>query len=140
MKTTRFCGPVANELAGFAATLEASATANKAMVGLLRALDRSTEQRGLPMGTIDEAFARAWLAPCDSRGPNTLRARFYLLRRFCCFLAKRRPRTFIPGESLRPRRRPATLPHIYTREEVRSLLQGALSLRDWERCHPKRCI
>jgi integrase/recombinase XerD len=136
MKTTCFCGPLASELADFAATLEASATANKAMLTLLRALDRVTEQRGLPLGTIDEAFARAWLAPCDSRGPNTLLARYHLLRRFCRFLAKRRPQTLIPGESLRPRRRPAALPPIYTREGIRALLEGALSLRDWERWHP----
>ncbi|MBC8443321.1 tyrosine-type recombinase/integrase [PVC group bacterium] len=136
MKTICFSGPLSSELADFTATLEASATANKAMLTLLRALDRVTDRRVLPLGTIDEAFARAWLAPCDSRGPNTLLSRYHLLRRFCRFLAKRRPQTFIPGESLRPRRRPAALPHIYTREEIRSLLDGALSLRDWERWHP----
>lgn len=136
MKTTCFSGPLAIDLGDFAATLEASATANKSILTLLRALDRLTEQRGLPSGTIDEAYARAWLAPCDSRGPNTCVARYHLLRRFCRFLAKRRPQTFIPGESLRPRRRPAALPHIYTRQEIRSLLEGALSLRDWERWHP----
>lgn len=136
MNATHFCGPLAVELSDFTATLEASAVANKAMLTQLRALDHFTEERALPVGTLDEAFARAWLAPCESRGPNTRLARYHLLRRFCRFLAKRRPQTFIPGESLRPRRRPAALPHIYTREEIRSLLGGALSLRDWEQWHP----
>jgi integrase/recombinase XerD len=136
MNTTHFCGPLAAELSSFTATLEASAAANKAMLTPLRALDRFTKQTALPSGTLDEAFARTWLAPCESRGPNTRLARYHLLRRFCRFLAKRRPGTFIPGESLRPRRRPAARPHIYSREEVRSLLEGALSLRDWERWHP----
>ena len=36
--------------------------------------------------------------------PNTRAARYYLLRRFCRFLAAGRPGTFVPGESLRPRR------------------------------------
>ena len=132
----RFCGPLAGEFAAFAATLEASATASKTILTQLRALDRYTAQRGLPSGTIDENLAKAWLADCAARAPNTRRARYYLLRRFCRFLAARCPGTFAPGESLRPRRRPPKLPHIYTRDEVRALLAGALALRDWTSRHP----
>ena len=131
MAAGRFRGPLAGEFAAFAATLEASATANKTTLTQLRALDRYTAQRGLPSGTIDENLAKAWLADCAARAPNTRRARYYLLRRFCRFLAARCPGTFVPGESLRPRRRPPKLPHIYTRDEVRALLAGALALRDW---------
>jgi integrase len=137
MNATQFSGALATDLADFAATLEASATANKATLTLLRSLDRLTKESALPAGTIDEAFARKWLAPCASRGPNTRLGRYYLLRRFCRFLARRRPDTFIPGEPLRPRRRPSDPPYIYSREELRMLLDGALSLRDWERQH--RC-
>ncbi len=136
MNATHFHGPLAAELTAFTATLEASAAANKTMLTQLRALDRFTEHAALASGTLDESFARAWLAPCASRGPNTRLARYHLLRRFCRFLAKRRPDTFIPGESLRPRRRPAARPHIYSRAEIQSLLKGALSLRDWEGAHP----
>jgi integrase/recombinase XerD len=136
MTTTHFSGPLANEFADFAATLEASASANRTMLTGLRALDRFTQHRLLQSGTIDEALVMAWLAPCESRGPNTRRARYHLLRRFCCFLAKRHPGTFVPGESLRPRGRPSKLPHIYSREEIRLLLDGALSLQDWEKWHP----
>jgi hypothetical protein len=95
-----FSGPLASEFAAFAATLEASAVANKTTLTQLRALDRFTSQKGLPSGTIDEVLARAWLVECATRAPNTRRARYYLLRRFCRFLAKRRPGTFVPGESL----------------------------------------
>jgi integrase/recombinase XerD len=136
MAAGRFCGPLAGEFAAFAATLEASATANKTTLTQLRALDRYTAQRGLPSGTIDENLAKAWLADSAARAPNTRRARYYLLRRFCRFLAARCPGTFVPGESLRPRRRPPKLPHIYTRDEVRALLAGALALRDWTSRHP----
>ena len=135
MKTTGFSGPLAVDFEVFTQTLEASAAANKAMLTWLRALDRLTGECPLPSGTIDEALARAWLAPCPSRGPNTRLARFHLLRRFCRFLAKRRPGTFIPGEPLRPRRRPSAPPHIYTPEEVRLLLNGAMALHDWEKPH-----
>jgi integrase len=110
--------------------------AGEAILDYLREERPPSLERQLPSSTIDEAFASAWLAPCDSRGPNTRVARYHLLRRVCRFLAKRRPGTFIPGESLRPRRRPAALPHIYSREEVRLLLDGALTLPDWERWHP----
>ena len=136
MAAGRFCGPLAGEFAAFAATLEASATANKTTLTQLRALDRYTARRGLPSGTIDENLAKAWLADCAARAPNTRRARYYLLRRFCRFLAARCPGTFVPGESLRPRRRPPKLPRIYTRDEVRALLAGALALRDWTSRHP----
>ena len=136
MATGRFSGPLASEFAAFAATLEASATASKTTLTQLRALDRFTAQRGLPSGTIDETLAKAWLAGCVTRAPNTRAARYYLLRRFCRFLATRRPGTFVPGESLRPRRRPPRPPHIYTRDEVCALLAGALALRDWTSRHP----
>jgi integrase len=134
--TSQFRGPLASELAAFAATLEASASANKTILGQLRALDRLTSHRGLPSGTIDEALAMAWLAGSPSRGPNTRRGRYYLLRRFCRFLAPRRPGTFVPGESLRPRRRPPKPPQIYSRVELAALLEAALSLRDWTSEHP----
>ncbi len=130
MKTTSFSGPLSVDFEAFVKTLEASAAANKAMLTWLRALDRLTRENPLPSGTIDEALAKAWLAPCASRGPNTRLARFHLLRRFCRFLTGRRPGTFLPGETLRPRGRPPAPPHIYTPEEVRLLLDGALSLRD----------
>jgi integrase/recombinase XerD len=135
VKATRFSGPLASDLEAFAATLEASATSNKATLTLLRALDQMTLQSTLQSGTIDEAFARRWLADGESRGPSTQLRRYHLLRRFCRFLARRRTGTFIPGASLRSRRRPQARPHIYSREEIRSLLKGALSLRDWEGSH-----
>lgn len=136
MSSSHFSGPLATEFADFAIALEASASANKTTLTQLRALDRLTRESGLPSGTIDETLARTWLAACVSRGPNTRCARYYLLRRFCRFLAKRRPGTFVPGESLRPRKRPSKRPHIYSREEIRLLLDGALSLRDWASRHP----
>ncbi len=136
MTTSHFSGPLATEFADFATTLKASASANKTTHTQLRALNRFTAESVLPSGTIDETLARAWLATCESRGPNTRRARYYLLRRFCRFLVKRRPGTFVPSQSLRPRRRPPRPPHIYSREEVRLLLDGALSLRDWASRHP----
>lgn len=136
MTTNHFSGPLAVDLADFVATLEASASANKATLTQLRALDRLIKQSPLPSDTIDETLARAWLAPCATRGPNTRRSRYYLLRRFCRFLAKRRPGTFVPGESLRPRGRSPKPPYIYSREEIRLLLDGALSLRDWKSWHP----
>ena len=80
MAAGRFCGPLAGEFASFAATLEASATANKTTLTQLRALDRYTAQRGLPSGTTGENLAKAWLADGAARAPNTRRARFYLHR------------------------------------------------------------
>ena len=136
MTHTPFSGPLAAELARFTATLEAGASANRTTLTQLRALDRFVQEHARWSGTIDEPLARAWLAPCTSRGPNTCRARYYLLRRVCHFLAKCRSDTFIPGESLRPRGRPSKPPHIYSRAEVRLLLDGARSLRDWDRWHP----
>jgi integrase/recombinase XerD len=136
MTENHFSGPLASDFADFVTTLEASASANKATLTKLRALDRLTGQSPLKSGTIDEALARAWLAPSATRGPNTRCSRYYLLRRFCRFLAKRHQGTFVPGESLRPRSRPPKLPHIYTQEEVRQLLDRALLLRDWKTWHP----
>src|SRR5258708_24962696 len=106
MAPGRFWGPWASELAAFAATLEASATASKTTLTQLRALDRFTAQRGLPPGTIGENLAKAWLAGCVTLAPNTRAARYYLLRPFCPFLAARRPGTFLPAPSPLPGRPP----------------------------------
>jgi hypothetical protein len=116
MATSRFGGPLASEFAAFAATLEASATASKTTLTQLRALDRFTTQRTLPSGTIDETLAKAWLAGCVTRAPNTRAARYYLLRRFCRFCAHHDSEvgelTAASGRPLRsrscrgPRRRP----------------------------------
>ena len=57
MTTKHFSGPLAADLTDFVATLEASASANKATLTQLRALDRLTTQSPLPAGTIDEALA-----------------------------------------------------------------------------------
>ena len=138
MTANHFSGPLAGDFADFLTTLEASATANKSTLTQLRALDRLTRRSPLPLGTIDEALARAWLVPCATRGPNTRRSRYYLLRRFCRFLAKRHPGTFVPGDRLRPRGRPPKPPHIYSKQEVRLLLEGALSLRS-AAPHTRRC-
>ena len=67
----QFSGPLAAEFTNFVATLEAGASANRTTLTQLPALDRFTQERPLRSGTIDEDFARAWLAPCSSRGPNT---------------------------------------------------------------------
>ena len=57
MTTNHFSGPLAADFAAFVATLEASASANKATLTQLRALDRLTKQNPLASGTIDEALA-----------------------------------------------------------------------------------
>src|SRR5260370_632904 len=113
MATSRFCGPLASEPAAFAPPWGAGATASKTTLTQLRALDRYTAQRGLPSGTIDETLAKAWLAGCVTRAPNTRAARYYLLRRFCRFLAARRPGKFVPRESLPPRPPPPKPPPIH---------------------------
>jgi integrase len=136
MTASHFSGPLAAELADFVAFLKASGSGCKTTITMLRALDSFTLRRPLLSRTIDEEFARDWLAPCKSRGPNTQRARYYLLRRFCRFAARRCPDTFVPGESLRPRSRPPKPPHIYSQDEIRLLLDAALSLHNWTEWHP----
>src|SRR5258708_36912657 len=102
MAPGRFWGPWASEPAAFAATLEASATASKTTLTQLRALDRFTAQRSLPPGTIDETLAKAWLAGCGTRAPDTRAARYYLLRPFSRFLPAPPPGTLGAGRSRRP--------------------------------------
>lgn len=133
--TTRFHGPLADDLARYLDRLKAEGRALRSPLGQLRALDRLTLTIPLQTGSVDEAFAKIWLAPSDCRGPNTRRGRYFLLRGFCRFLASSRPQTFVPGPSLCPRRRPAPSPHIYTPQEVRLLLDGALRLSNRGRAH-----
>jgi integrase/recombinase XerD len=134
--TTDFFGPLAHDLVDYVATIKAAGRASRCTVAQLRALDRFTLTIPLPLQSIDEAFAKAWLAPSHTRGPNTRRSRYFLLRGLCLFLANRRPQTFVPHQFLCPRRRPAPPPHIYTRQEVRQLLDGALRLSNFGKAYP----
>lgn len=136
MTTIHFSGPLASDLIDYVYQLKAMGRFHKSIRYGLGALDRLTQRISLPSETIDEAFTKAWLAPCTERGSNTLRGRYYLLRSFCRFLALRRSGTFVPGEALRPRYRPADPPHIYSREEIKRLLDGTFFLKDWKRKHP----
>jgi integrase/recombinase XerD len=133
---TDFSGPLARDLSTYLATLKAAGRMCRSTLTQLRALDRLTLTTPLPSQSIDEAFAKAWLMPSDTRGPNTRRCRYFLLRGFCLFLARHRPETFVPNEFLCPRRRPSPPPHIYTRQEVRRLLDGALRLSNQGKAHP----
>jgi integrase/recombinase XerD len=134
--TISFYGPLASDLVNYLDRLKAEGRAIRSPLAHLRTLDRLTLRTPLQTGSIDEAFAKAWLAPSDTRGPNTRRGRYFLLRGFCLFLARSRPQTFVPGPLLCPRRRPAALPHIYTPQEARLLLDGALRLSNRGRAHP----
>jgi len=134
--TNLFSGPLASDLAEYLDRLKASGRAIRSPLALLRALDRLTLTIPLQTGSIDEVFTKTWLAPSDNRGHNTRRCRYFLLRGFCLFLARSRPQTFVPGPFLCPRRRPAPPPHIYSSQEVRLLLEGALRLSNRGRSHP----
>jgi integrase/recombinase XerD len=134
--TILFYGPLASDLVNYLNRLKAEGRAMRSPLAQLRALDRLTLTIPLLTGSIDQAFAKTWLAPSDTRGPNTRRGRYFLLRGFCLFLARSRPQTFVPGPFLCPRRRPAPPPHIYTPQEVRLLLDGALRLSNRARAHP----
>jgi len=133
---TRFRGPLASDIAKYLDRLKAEGRAMRSPVAQLRALDQLTLTIPLPTGSIDEAFAKTWLAPSDARGPNTRRCRYFLLRGFCRFLARSWPQTFVPSPFLCPRHRPAPPAHIYTPQEVRLLLDGALRLSNRGKAHP----
>jgi hypothetical protein len=113
--TILFYGPLASDLVSYLDRLKAEGRAIRSPLAQLRAIDRLTLTIPLLSGSIDQAFAKTWLAPLDTRGPNTRRGRYFLLRGFCLFLARSRPQTFVPGPFLCPRRPTGTIsPHLHS--------------------------
>jgi integrase/recombinase XerD len=76
--------------------------------------------------TIDLAAAtHAWLARVPNRKPVTLACDLGAIRQLCHFRRRRDPKGYLPSVSLAPQTESHYVPHIFSAEEIRSLVGAA---------------
>ena len=83
-----------------------------------RNLDRNT--------TIDlAAVTGAWLARVPNRKPVTLACDLGAVRQLCHFRRRRDPKGYLPSVRLAPQTESHYVPHIFSAEEIRALVEAA---------------
>ncbi len=91
-------------------------------VSRLRSFDRFVAQQVASTRQLEPAV-RGWLSRIEGRKGPTLYPDFCLIRQFCQFLRRKRPRTFVPGEDLAPVVKTSRFkPYIFSATDVRRLL------------------
>ncbi|MCU0690989.1 MAG: tyrosine-type recombinase/integrase, partial [Polyangiaceae bacterium] len=99
---------------------------------ILRLLDRYLAQHHPSAQELSTPILRAWLEHRDLR-PATRALRVVAARQLCLYRRRTNASAYVPGRRrdrvLWPTALPKFVPHIFTVEEVRQALQGALNLR-----------
>jgi integrase len=124
MATCLFRSPLAFRLQCFLEARKKTGQRGIASQKILIYLDRFLAGELQPGETITREVAERWIKNLESLSIGTRINRISVLRQFCLYLAYFDPRTCIVHRSFLPRRtRPA--PYIYTRAEVRQIMDAA---------------
>lgn len=94
---------------------------------MLRSFERYVSEHSEGQRTVElERMLRGWLSRLAGRKPVTITVELGVVRQLCLFRRRRDPHAFVPGRDWAPQ--PAVsefLPHVFSPEEVRILLQKA---------------
>lgn len=128
--TNGFRSRLANELQDFLEFKRSLGAQYDSAEWILRRFDRfvaETFKRRRPMDL--KAAIEGWLATFNCR-PVTITNNFLVVRKFCLFLLRRDPSSFVPDRDLAPRVYESHhLPHIFSPAEIRILLNQIGKMR-----------
>lgn len=96
--------------------------------------DRLLAREMSPLGPITRTLVESFLRSLNGLSPLTRKRQLSILRQFCLHMRQSDPATFIPGRDLEPGRAAPRAPHLYSDEEIRRLLRGALDFHVRPRC------
>jgi site-specific recombinase XerD len=121
--TNRFRSRLAKELQGFLEFKRSLGIQYGSAEWMLRRFDRFVAQTFEGRRPIDlRAAIEGWLATFHCR-PVTITNSFLVIRKFCLFLRRRDPNSFVPDRDMAPRAYECHhLPHIFSPDEIRILL------------------
>lgn len=123
MSTCSFRSAVAGRLQSFW-EMRAAAGCGPFLLKLLRYLDRFLMAELQPGDTITREVAARYFKSTEHLSAGTRINRMSILRQFCLYQSHFDPRTCIVHRMFQPRRnRP--MPHIYSRDEVRRIMEAA---------------
>lgn len=103
----------------------------RTQVYILRKFDRVLRREMKGEGPVTRQIVESFLESLDGLAPLTRRMQLSVVRQFLIYMRRFQPKTFIPGPLQEPSRSSPRTPHIYTDDEIRSLLREAL-------CYPRR--
>lgn len=124
--TSTFRSRLRKPLAAFVALKKALGRRYFSETYALAHLDRFLVERRFP--ALTPAAFSAWTMTFVHTAPTTRRARMLLVRRFCIYLRRTDPNCFVPDSRGFPRRLPARRPHIFTHQQIASLIRAATRL------------
>ena len=101
---------------------------SRGQIGLLRHFDRFLAREGFQDRWLTRELIERYAATGHHLHPGTQENRFSLVRQFCCYLRQFEPECFVPERRPPRQRRPCRLPHIYTKDEMKAVLQAAQEL------------
>ena len=124
MGTYTFRSPLAHRLQAFLEIRRAFGRKGKADQKIPTSLDRFLGSEWKPGQTITPIMVEHWIQDMNHLSVGTRINRLSLLRQFCVYLSQFDSRTCLVHRSFLPRRiRPA--PHIYSQQEICSILAAA---------------
>jgi len=125
MTTLTYVGPLADRLAAFVALRRSLGYELRSQVYILRQFDRVVADEMHCRGPVSRSVVEAFVRSLAHLSPLTLRHRICHIRQFLLYLKQFEPETFIPDRSFTPGHASPRAPHIYTEQEIQSLLREA---------------
>jgi integrase/recombinase XerD len=128
---TRFSSRLAPELDRFLVFKRALGHPYRRGEFTLRTFDRYVGEHAPDRGPIPmEELIQGWLSRLEGRKPVTVATDLGVLRQFCLFRRRSDPRAFVPPRGWAPQSTQSQfLPHIFSEDDIRTLLRGAEALR-----------
>lgn len=125
MTTLTYVGPLAARLAAFVALRRSLGYKLRSQVYILRQFDRVVAREMPCRGPVSRSIVESFVRSLEHLSPLTLRHRISHIRQFLLYLKQFEPQTFIPDRLFQPGRASPRAPHIYTEQEIQSLLREA---------------
>jgi len=107
---------------------------------LLIRFDEFLAERGLAACALPQQLVQEWLQMRDYEGPKTQRKRFNLTYQFAEFMVQRGYEAYLPDCRLQPVVRDYFAPYVFTRDEVRRLIEAADHIRRTARAPSRHII
>jgi site-specific recombinase XerD len=115
----------------------------KAYLQLKRSLGRNYRNEAWTLHSLDDFLVtrhplsedltpevfNSWCATLHYLNPTVRRRRMHVVRNFCLYRCRSKPRSFVPDPLTFPTSRPASPPYIVSESEMASILRAAQSLR-----------
>ena len=123
--SAQFISPLGPQMKNFIELARAQGNKYKNEEEILRGFDHFLSSYTRPPRRLSDSIIRKWL----NSFLDPVRANRYLsfgvVRRFCLYLRRFDPGAYLPALSLAPPCPPPSLPYIYSRQEILSLLRAA---------------